>query len=94
MMFREDRNKKLSLAERGSIVSLTQAGLSLNAISRQLGVSPATVSRWQNRFQETNDVQRKTESGRPQITTLLQDKIVFLAVREKPITTSQEIAGF
>ena len=58
-MFRENPNKKLSLAERGAIVALTNSGLGVREIARQLGISPATVGRWQFRFLETGDILRR-----------------------------------
>ncbi|KAI9556114.1 hypothetical protein GHT06_018686 [Daphnia sinensis] len=73
-MFHENRAKKLSVAERGSVVSLGLAGHSINQISRQLGCSRATVVLWKNRFSETEDVKRKEGSGRPKKTTAREDQ--------------------
>ena len=73
VMFRENPNKKLSFAERGAIVALTNSGLGVREIARQLGISPTTVGRWQFRFLETGDILRREGSGRPRVTTPLQD---------------------
>ena len=92
-MFRENPNKKLSLAERGAIVALTNSGLGVREIARQLGISHTTVGRWQFRFLETGDILRREGSGRPRVTTRLQDLRLLRVVLNKPITTSKEIAG-
>lgn len=92
-MYRVDRSKQLNLAEKGSIIALTHAGLSMRQIARQLGCGVATVALWQNRFEETEDVKRKEGSGRPRKTTPEQDLLMREAVRNKPITTAREIGG-
>jgi transposase len=92
-MFRENPNKKLSFAERGAIVALTNSVLGVREIARQLGISPATVGLWQFRFLETGDILRRERSGRPRVTTPLQDLRLLRVVLNKPITTSKEIAG-
>ena len=83
----------MSLAERGSIVSLSLAGHSINQISRQIGCGRATVVLWKDRYDRTGDVKRKEGSSRPRITTPRQDQLMFAAVRDNPITTSKVIVG-
>ncbi|EFX78523.1 hypothetical protein DAPPUDRAFT_246191 [Daphnia pulex] len=92
-MFRENRSKKLTAGERAAVVALSLSGHSINQISRQIGCGRATVVLWKDRFDQTQDVQRKVGSGRPKITNPRQDQRMFNAARNKPITTSKEISG-
>ena len=92
-MIRINDRKNLSVAERGAIVALSGAGLSHSAIARQVGCSRATVLRWLDRFTETEDVKRREGSGRPRVTTYLEDVQMVNFVRGNPITTSKEIIG-
>ena len=93
-MFREDRGRKhLNEKERGAIIALTSQNVSIKKIAEQLGIGEATVVLWQKRHRETGDVDRKNGSGRPRTTTAEQDRQIVQAVRAKPITTAQEVAG-
>ena len=92
-MFRDNTRKKLNEKERGAIVTLTQAGWSVRNIANHVGCGLATVSLWQNRYADTEDVKRKVGSARPRVTTLEEDQMMREAVVAKPITTAQEIAG-
>jgi transposase len=92
-MFRENCLKKLTAGERAAVVALSLSGHSINQISRQIGCGRATVVLWKDRFDQTQDVQRKVGSGRPKITNPRQDQRMFNAARNKPITTSKEISG-
>lgn len=92
-MYRVNRNKSLSQAERGAIIALTQEGKSIGQISNSVGCGRSTVVLWQNRFLQTGDIQRKTGSGRPRSTTPEQDQEMRQFVEAQPITNSASIAG-
>lgn len=93
-MFRNDRGRKqLNDKERAAIIAFTLDGKSIRAIANLLGIGDATVVRWQRRYAEENDVNRKAGSGRPPKTTPAQDRRLLLAVQAKPITTAAEIAS-
>ncbi len=95
-MFRPDGDRgrsHLNVTERVSIIALTQAGKSINEISRSLGIGRATVVLWQKRHQETGDVERKQGSGGHVKTTPAEDRRILDAALSKPITTAQEIIG-
>lgn len=64
-------------------------------ISERLDVGAATVSLWQHRFRETDNIMRKRGSGRrKKKLTPAREEDIMLAVTAKPITTAQEIAGY
>lgn len=92
-MYRVDRNKKLNLAEKGAIIALTQSDKSIGQIANSLGISKSSVSRWQQRFEETGDIKRKDGSGRPRLTTREQDRLIIQEVQRQPITTAAAIQG-
>ena len=93
-MFRENRGRKhLNEKERASIVAFTLDGKLIREIANLLGIADATVVLWQKRYAETSDVNRQPGSGRPRKTTAAEDRRLFQVVRDKPITTAQEIAG-
>lgn len=83
----------LSFQERGGIAALTDHGVSVREVAAKLGCHATTVRRWKRRYEETLDVKRQVGSGRPKKTTPAQDAMLLDAVRAKPITTAQEIAG-
>ena len=93
-MFRENRGRKhLNEKERASTVAFTLDEKSIREIANLLGIADATVVLWQKRYAETSDVNRQPGSGRPRKTTAAEDRRLFQVVRDKPITTAQEIAG-
>ena len=93
-MFRARENKKINDKERAAVVSFIQAGWSLNRIAQEVGCAKGTVILWKKRFDETGDVSRQRGSGRPRATSAAEDVAIRDAVRAKPITTAQEIAGY
>lgn len=91
-MFQRERGH-LTLQDRGAIVALTQYGVDTNQVAELVGCHVNTVKHWNKRYEETLDVKRQIGSGRPFKTTPAQDRMLLDAVRAKPITTAQEIAG-
>lgn len=91
-MFLRERGH-LSLQEKGALIGLAQSGLSKREIAEILHCHPNTVKKWIKRYEETLDVTRRVGSGRPSSTTAAEDQMLLDAVRSKPITTAQEIAG-
>ncbi len=84
----------LSLQDRGAIVGLSQHGVDAAQVAEIIGCHINTVKLyWNKRYEETLDVKRQIGSGRPPKTTPAQDRMIIDAVKAKPITTAQEIAG-
>ncbi len=92
-MYRVNNNQKLNDALKGSIITLSNRGVSNKQISRELGISMATVRLWINRFIETDDIKRKQGSGGHRITTPAEDQRILDAIEAQPITTARDIAS-
>jgi transposase len=86
--------KKTSLQERGAMIALYYSGITPGVIARDhFNCSVNTVKLWIRRHEESGDVLRKRGSGRKRATTQEEDNNLIAAVRAKPFTTLQEIAG-
>lgn len=57
--------RQTSEFERGRIIGMMEAGLSISAVSRMVGRDRKTVRLWWTRFQTENQCIRKVGSGRP-----------------------------
>ncbi len=93
-MFRLNKEKKLSEAQRGEIIGLTKAGISQCKIAEQLDISRATVQRWQARSESEGNVSRKVGCGkRNKKTSAQQDYAILRFTQANPIISAREIAG-
>jgi len=61
------------VALRGRTIGFYQSGLSLRAVARQMGISPATVRKWVDRHENGHLMTDKPRSGRPRCTTVDED---------------------
>lgn len=78
---------ELTKQERGRIVGLVEAGMSVRAAAHQVGTTPATASKWWNRYQATGNVDDLPRSGRPRVTSAAQDaSIVNKATQNRTLT--------
>ncbi|KAJ6646540.1 Transposable element Tcb2 transposase [Pseudolycoriella hygida] len=82
-MERPNRQKHLSLSQRGAIIGQHMGGLSNGAIAKSLNVSRATVSKWTNRYAAEHTLDRRPQPG--QVRKL--DEIDMNAVAEKVLDT-------
>ena len=60
--------------ERGRTVGLIEAGTSMRAAAHQVKTSPATVSKWWNRYQAQGNVDDLPRSGRPRVTSAAEEE--------------------
>jgi len=74
------------VALRGRIIGLYQSGLSLRAVARQMGISPATVKKWVDRHENGDLMTDKPTSGRPRCTTVDEDLEIVNAAIVSPMT--------
>ena len=86
-MNREQEN----LVQRGRIVGLHEAGMSISAIANEVGMKRDTVSRWIKRWNESGDLRDKPRSGCPRKTTREQDEAIANEARNQPITNARII---
>ena len=84
---------KLSNLERARVIGLLEAGRSRRDVANQFHVSVATLSRLVRRYRETGDVKDRVRSGRPRITTAVEDRrirLLSLRSRDKPATVIRD----
>ena len=80
---------KLSNLERARVIGLLEAGRSRRDVANQFHVSVATLSRLVRRYRETGDVKDRVRSGRPRITTAVEDRrIRLLSLRSRDKTAT------
>nr|CAH7722916.1 unnamed protein product [Callosobruchus chinensis] len=78
---------ELSAFDRTRIIALWQEGLSRHQIANRLNVVRSTVSRTIRRYEETGDVNSRSGTGRPTVSTRREEKyIAQLARRERSVT--------
>ena len=80
-------HRRLSDATRWQIIGMSKAGLSGREISRRLGYSQSVICLLPNKFQQTNHVQDRARSGRPQKTSRREDGALLTLVRRFPFLT-------
>ena len=81
---------ELSKSVRNQIVILSKEGLSQRQIVARLQVSKGAVHGTLKRAAETGSVASKARSGRPKVTTPLEDEYIKLSsLRDRKITSSQ-----
>ena len=79
----------LSSLERGMAIGQLQAGVQQNVVAATFGVSQATISKQQRRYQDTDDVRDRPRSGRPRVTTAATDRrIETIAARRRYVTAT------
>ena len=77
---------------RGRIVGMHNAGLSVSAISREIGADRKTVRKWIRKWEEEGRaVKAMPRSGRPRCTTEQDDLQIVDAARTNSITTAVKI---
>lgn len=76
------------ICRRSLIVGRYHAGMSVNEISRVMGISKNTVRLWIRRYEEEGHVTTRPRSGRPRVTSPDADKRLVAAAREAPKKTA------
>ncbi|KAK3891143.1 hypothetical protein Pcinc_004934 [Petrolisthes cinctipes] len=84
-------NKPEVILQRGVIVGRYLANQSISEISRELGLSRNTVMKWIRRYEEEGHVSTRPRTGRPRITTVEHDALLFDAAAQSPFKTSMTL---
>jgi transposase len=77
----------LSPIERAAAVTLCRIGETQQEAAERLGCTRQTVAHWQHTFEETREVADVPRSGRPHLTTYLEDTAIVAASVVEPFTT-------
>lgn len=87
-------NKPEVILHRGMIIGRYLSNISVNKISREMGISRNSVKRWIQRYEAEGHVNTRPRSGRPRITTQQQDADLLTAARQAHFKTSLTLARY
>ena len=71
--------QQLSVFNKGGLIGMSEAGLSIREVARRMNCCKRTVEKWWDRFREEGHGERKPGSGRPRISDARQDQRLILA---------------
>ena len=66
------------------MVGMALGGCSLGEVATKFGCHKSTISRILQKFNHTSNVQDKARSGRPEVLSLHQKKIIYRKARATP----------
>lgn len=75
--------------EKGRIIGMMEAGLSLSEVSRRTGRGKATIHLWWQRYTTTGRCDRAKGSGRPRISSARDDRYLTMLARRQRFTTGK-----
>lgn len=82
----------LTKDQRNYALGLLRAGETQTEVARHFNVSQSTISRLLSRFQETGAVTDRPRSGRPRVTTAVEDRFMRLRhLRNRFISASSTV---
>lgn len=76
---------------RQRVIALVEAGYGARSAGRLVGVPGSTAARWVHRYQNLGEVENRPIPGRPRISSLEEDALLFETVRQDPFLTANEI---
>ncbi|KAK4294105.1 hypothetical protein Pmani_033245 [Petrolisthes manimaculis] len=74
--------------DRGRIIGLWESGMPTREFALTTGVSQRSVQRWIKRFEEEGSLHTKPRSGRPRVTTPVNDARILDAIEHQPLTST------
>lgn len=87
------RSRSLTLEQRNRVQGMLEAGMSVTAAARRIGVHHSTVSRLKSRLVATGSLRDRQRSGRPRVTTAADDRYILLTSRRNRFMTAKKIAN-
>jgi transposase len=92
-----DRNpsssQHLTEVERSAAVTLLRVGKNQREVAEQLSCSRQTVAKWKRTYEQTGQVHEAVRSGRPRITSELEDVALAAASAVQPFDTPRRLKG-
>lgn len=77
--------------QRGQIIGMRRAGMSIAAISTELAITKSTVRRWCQRWEETGNVTDEARCGRPRKTSPADNRSILESATQSPLQTAVAI---
>ena len=71
---------RLNNDQRNQAIGMLNAGTSATVISQHFGCTRKTIERLRRRFRVTGNVAERPRSGRPRVTTAVEDKICLIVI--------------
>ena len=84
-------SKHLTDSDKDKIFGALLTGLSVNEIAKLFNVPERTIYRYKSRIVATKSVDRIEDSGRPRVTTKVEDRAIIRAMKKDRGITSDEI---
>ena len=80
---------RLSLVvDKAHAIGQLQVGVHQDVVGATFGVHQSTICRWTGEFRETGDVKDRPRSGRPRVTTPVEDRYIrLLALRDQRMSS-------
>lgn len=81
------------MAEKQTILKLNEEGKSIRAIAQTLGIATTTIWNVLKKKKTTGVLSNKHRTGRPRVTTAIDDRNIVRAVKKNPKTTVTDITA-
>ncbi|GFU20157.1 transposable element Tcb2 transposase [Trichonephila clavipes] len=86
------QRKHLDNFLRGRIIGRLEWGRTQLEVSEELGITQSVISRLWKRFQDDGNVSRYYRTGRPQVTTLNEDRYLAVTAKRNRRSTAQDLS--
>ena len=86
---------RLNNDERNQTIGIVNAGTSATVVLRHFGCTRKTIERLRRRFRVTGNVADRPRSGRPRVTTAVDDRYIVLQhLRNKRLTAAATVRQY
>lgn len=86
------RGRNMTVDERNIAIGMLHEGASYKDIAARFNRDPSTIRQLYNKLHQTGSVQDKPRSGRPQILSRHQQKLIYRAARADPKILYEDLA--